>query len=41
MGTRPVGLLEDLETALSASDRFDVVYRNEDAVIFTLDGRNR
>lgn len=39
MGTRPARLLEGLESALSASDRFEVAYRNEDAVIFVLRAR--
>lgn len=41
MGHRPSGFLEGLESALLASDRFTVAYRNEDAIVFTLRDRDR
>lgn len=41
MGHRPRGFLEGLESALVASDRFTVAYRNEDAVVFVLKDRDR
>ncbi|HYF47091.1 MAG TPA: phosphotransferase, partial [Acidimicrobiales bacterium] len=39
LGTRPVGLLEDLEERLRASRRFVVSFENRDAVIFELRSR--
>ena len=39
MGYQPQGFLDHLEAALLASDRFTVVYRNEDALIVTLTER--
>ena len=39
LGTRPVGLIADLEAALRASPRFVVSYENRDAVVFELRSR--
>jgi len=39
LGTRPVGLLQELEDRLRASPRFVVSYENRDAVIFELRSR--
>jgi O-antigen/teichoic acid export membrane protein len=38
-GPLPIGSIEGIETELRASPRFEVVYRNDDAVIFELAGR--
>ncbi len=40
MGYRPDHFLEDMEDRLMASGRFDVAYRNRDAVVLTLAGRD-
>jgi hypothetical protein len=38
-GRRPAGLVEGLEEALRASDRFEVAFENRDAVVFTVADR--
>lgn len=37
--TMPTGLLDDIDRELSSSSRFEVVDRSEDAVVFTIAGR--